>query len=421
MSREKLAIIGTGMAGMSSAYFLNEDYELTIFEKNDYVGGHTNTITVQTPNETVDFDTGFMVFNEKTYPNMVNLFKSLNVNYKNTSMSFSVAHRKKDIEFSGTGINGLFGQRKNILRPKFYKLLLEIDRFNKTAIEFLSDNDSEELTISEYLKKNKFSDEMKNLYLVPMSSAVWSTPHETMDKFPAKTLIRFFDNHGFLGLNTQHQWKTVTGGSKNYRDKLINNFKEKIIVKSPVESVKLEENNKVRVQTQKDDLLFDKVLIAAHADEALRMRDNPSEIELKLLSAFKYQDNMATIHFDESVMPKNKNLWSSWNYITPEKNNDSYTVYWMNSLQHISKKKNYFININGESYVSPNLIHKQINYAHPLFNIETEIAQQSLPLLNSKESPIYYAGSYFRYGFHEDALISGINASEAILGRKVIL
>lgn len=421
MSREKLAIIGTGMAGMSSAYFLNEDYELTIFEKNDYVGGHTNTITVQTPNETVDFDTGFMVFNEKTYPNMVNLFKSLNVNYKNTSMSFSVAHRKKDIEFSGTGINGLFGQRKNILRPKFYKLLLEIDRFNKTAIEFLSDNDSEELTISEYLKKNKFSDEMKNLYLVPMSSAVWSTPHETMDRFPAKTLIRFFDNHGFLGLNTQHQWKTVTGGSKNYRDKLINNFKEKIIVKSPVESVKLEENNKVRVQTQKDDLLFDKVLIAAHADEALRMRDNPSEIELKLLSAFKYQDNMATVHFDESVMPKNKNLWSSWNYITPEKNNDSYTVYWMNSLQHISKKKNYFININGESYVSPNLIHKQINYAHPLFNIETEIAQQSLPLLNSKESPIYYAGSYFRYGFHEDALISGINASEAILGRKVIL
>ena len=175
------------------------------------------------------------------------------------------------------------------------------------------------------------------------------------------------------------------------------------------------------MQTQKDDLLFDKVLIAAHADEALRMRDNPSEIELKLLSAFKYQDNMATIHFDESVMPKNKNLWSSWNYITPEKNNDSYTVYWMNSLQHISKKKNYFININGESYVSPNLIHKQINYAHPLFNIETEIAQQSLPLLNSKESPIYYAGSYFRYGFHEDALISGINASEAILGRKVIL
>ena len=409
------------MAGMSSAYFLNDEYDLTIFEKNDYVGGHTNTITVETPTETVDFDTGFMVFNEETYPNMINLFNRLGVLYKDTSMSFSVAHRRRDIEFSGTGLNGLFGQRKNLLRPKFYKLLLEIDRFNKTAVDFLSKNSSEEMTISEYLKKNNFSDEMKNLYLVPMSSAVWSTSHETMDKFPAKTLIRFFDNHGFLGLNTQHQWKTVIGGSKNYRDKLIEEYKERIITNSPVQNVKLENDKKVRVQTEKDDLLFDKVLIASHADEALRMRENPSELELKLLSAFKYQDNMATVHFDESVMPKNKNLWSSWNYITPEKNNDSYTVYWMNSLQHVSKKKNYFININGQNYVSPDQIHRQIKYSHPLFNIETESAQKILPKLNNDNSPIYYAGSYFRYGFHEDALMSGIDASESILGRKVLV
>ncbi len=421
MSKEKLAVIGTGMAGMSAAYFLQDQYDITVFEKNNYVGGHTNTITVSSPEETVDFDTGFMVFNKETYPNMIKLFKKLEVPYKDTSMSFSVAHRKRNIEFSGTGLNGLFGQRKNLLKPSFYKLLLEIDRFNKTATDFLNNNNSHDLTIDEYLTQHRFSKEMKDLYLVPMSSAVWSTPHETMNKFPAKTLIRFFDNHGFLGLDTQHQWKTVIGGSKNYRDRLIKNFQDKIKTNSPVVTVSIDNDKKVKVITNSNEFKFDKVILASHADESLRMRNNPTELELKLLSAFRYQDNLATVHFDESVMPKNKNLWSSWNYITPNKNNESYTVYWMNSLQHISNIKNYFININGEKFVDPKKIHRQIAYSHPLFNIETEKAQPHLHELNKNDTPVYYAGAYFRYGFHEDALWSGINVAESILGREITL
>ena len=421
MKKQTLAVVGTGMAGMSAAYFLKDRFDITVYEKNDYVGGHTNTITVKTDEETVDFDTGFMVFNEETYPNMINLFKNLEVPYKDTSMSFSVAHRAKNIEFSGTGLNGLFGQRSNLLRPSFYKLLLEIDRFNKSATKFLEDETGEDFTIAEYLTKYGFSEEMKNLYLVPMSSAVWSTPHETMDKFPAKTLIRFFDNHGFLGLNTQHQWKTVIGGSKHYRDRLIAEFKEKILTDDEVKSVSITADNKVNIKSINGEKTFDKVVLASHADESLRMRENPTEQELKLLSAFRYQDNLATVHFDESVMPKNKNLWSSWNYITPKNHNDSYTVYWMNSLQHVSKKKNYFININGESQINPNLIHRKIKYAHPLFNIETDKAQKHLHKLNGHDTPVYYAGSYFRYGFHEDALLSGIEVSEAILGEKINL
>ena len=409
------------MAGMSAAYFLDDQYDITVFEKNNYVGGHTNTITVDTPVEKVDFDTGFMVFNEKTYPNMVKLFKKLDVAYKNTSMSFSVSHRQKNVEFSGTGLNGLFGQRRNLLRPSFYKLLSEIDRFNKTAEDYLNDPNSEDLNIKEYLQKFNFSDEMKNLYLFPMSSAVWSTPHETMDKFPAKTLIRFFKNHGFLGLNTQHQWKTVEGGSKKYRDQLIKKFHSKIHINDEVKNVFARKDGSVRIQTRENEYIFDKVVLACHADEALALRECPNESELKLLSAFKYQDNLATVHFDDSVMPKNKNLWSSWNYITPSINSESYTVYWMNSLQHISKKKNYFININGEDYVDPSLVYRKIKYSHPLFNVETDLAQQELHRLNSNQSPIYYAGSYFRYGFHEDALVSGISVSEAILGRNITI
>ena len=421
MSKQKLAVVGTGMAGMSAAYFLKQDYDITVFEKNDYVGGHTNTITVTSPEETVDFDTGFMVFNKETYPNMIKLFKKLEVPYKDTSMSFSVAHRKRNLEFSGSGLNGLFGQRQNLLKPSFYKLLLEIDRFNKTAGDFLNNKHSQDITIDEYLKHHNFSTEMKDLYLVPMSSAVWSTPHETMNKFPAKTLIRFFDNHGFLGLNTQHQWKTVIGGAKNYRDRLIKEFKDRINTNSPVRSVSVDKSGTVKISTNSKDFTFDKVVLASHADESLKMRENPTNLELKLLSAFRYQDNLATVHFDETVMPKNKKLWSSWNYITPEKNDESYTVYWMNSLQHISKVKNYFININGESYVDPNKIHRQIAYSHPLFNIETEKAQPLLHELNKTDTPIYYAGAYFRYGFHEDALWSGIKVSESILGRKINL
>ena len=414
--REKLAIVGTGMSAMSAAYFLKDDYDITLFEKNDYIGGHTNTITVNHNGETATFDTGFMVFNEVTYPNMLKLFKHLEVPYEDTDMSFAVAHREKNLEYNGSGLSGLFGQKRNLFNPKFIKTLMEINRFNQTAVELIK---KEKLGISlgDFLKKHNFSDEMKNIYLIPMSSAVWSTPHENMNQFPAMTLIRFFENHGFLGLNTQHQWKTVIGGSIQYRDRLISSFKDKIKTNSPVDKVTVEKDGKVSIKSNGETFNFDKCLMASHSDESLKMRENPTDIELKLLSAFRYQENIATVHTDESVMPKKKNVWSSWNYIT-EKENKNFTVYWMNSLQGVSEKNNYFININGEQFVDQNKIIKQITYHHPVFNTESEIASKDLPLLNNHDTPIYYAGAYMRYGFHEDALISGMNAAKSLLELK---
>ena len=414
--KEKLAIVGTGMSAMSAGYFLKDDYEITLFEKNDYIGGHTNTITVNNNGETATFDTGFMVFNEVTYPNMLKLFKHLEVPFTDTDMSFAVAHREKNLEYNGSGLSGLFGQKRNLFNPKFIKTLMEINRFNQTAVELIK---KEKLGISlgDFLKKHNFSDEMKNIYLIPMSSAVWSTPHENMNQFPAMTLIRFFENHGFLGLNTQHQWKTVIGGSIQYRDRLISSFKDRIKTNSPVDKVTVEKDGKVSIKSNGETHSFDKCLMASHSDESLKMRENPTDIELKLLSAFRYQENIATVHTDESVMPKKKNVWSSWNYIT-EKENKNFTVYWMNSLQGVSEKNNYFININGEQFVDQSKIIKQITYHHPVFNTESEIASKDLPLLNNHDTPIYYAGAYMRYGFHEDALISGMNAAKSLLELK---
>ena len=250
-----------------------------------------------------------------------------------------------------------------------------------------------------------------------MSSAVWSTPHENMNQFPAMTLIRFFENHGFLGLNTQHQWKTVIGGSIEYRDRLISTFRDRIKTSSAVKNVKVNHDKTVTLNVSGETLQFDKVIMASHSDESLMMREDPTELELKLLSSFKYQKNIATVHTDESVMPKKKNIWSSWNYVT-EKNNKNFTVYWMNSLQGVSEKNNYFININGEEFVNPSKVIKQITYHHPVFNTESEIASKDLHLLNEHNTPVYYAGAYMRYGFHEDALISGMNVAQSLLNLK---
>jgi predicted NAD/FAD-binding protein len=417
--KEKMAIIGTGIAGMSAAYFLKEKYELTIYEKNNYVGGHTNTVAI---NDEISFDTGFMVFNEVTYPLLTKLFKKLNVPYYDTSMSFGVSNKIINMEFNGSSLDGLFSQRKNLLSPRFIKMLLQINRFNKEAPNFLNDNQNSGLTLGDFVKKHNFGDDMKDLFLIPMSSAVWSTPHEDMNNFPIKTLIQFFYNHGFLGLDTQHQWKTVEGGSKTYREKLIHEFKGKIRTNSPAQQVR-QVDEKIEIVSNGVTETFDKVIFASHADETLSMLEKPTAIENDLLQHFKYQKNIATIHTDEQIMPRTKKVWSSWNYITQDgpSRTESYTVYYMNSLQKLKTKTNYFININGEKFIDPKKIIKEINYHHPVFDTNTAKAQNDLGKLNVQENRrIYFCGSYFRYGFHEDALLSSVNLCETLLGKELL-
>lgn len=418
---QTIAIIGTGIAGMSAAHFLNKHFDITLFEKNNYVGGHTNTITVDEEGTPINIDTGFMVFNHATYPNLLRLFTELNVPTKKTSMSFSVQHLPTGLEFSGSGLNGLFAQRKNILRPRYIRMLLQINRFNSECEEVLTDPRYAHLTLAEYVKEKRYGYDFLYKYLIPMSSAVWSTPIDLMLDFPAFSLVRFFKNHGFLGLKTQHQWYTVENGSQAYREMMIEPFRKKIKVNSPVARVERKKRSAEITLTNGQRAEYDKVIFASHADETMAMLSNPTHNELRLLSAFHYQENVALLHTDERVMPKTRSAWSSWNYRIDQptmKGLSPSTVYWMNSLQQVSKKKNYFVNINGEESVDPKKVLRRIVYTHPLFNVATQEAQKELASLNA-EGPLYYCGSYFKYGFHEDAFTSGLEVSRAVLNQKI--
>lgn len=417
---KKLAVIGTGMAGMSISYFLKDNYDITVFEKNNYIGGHTNTIEVFDGEAQKPMDTGFMVFNEITYPNMLKLFKKLGVEYYNTDMSFSVQHKKSGLEYNGSSLDGLFCQRKNLLNPKFIKMLININRFNKESPKLLQEGKLDNLSIKDMVEKYEYGIEMFEKFLSPMSSAVWSTPPDKMGDFPAATLVQFFYNHGFLGLDTQHQWKTVKGGSREYRNKLIDSFKDRIKVHNGAKKVSKKENAQYQIiDTNNEKHDFDLVVFACHADEALSLIEAPSEMHKKLLEPFKYQENIAIVHQDETVMPKTKKAWSSWNYIL-KNNSEAFTVYYMNKLQNISEKKDFFININGEESVDKDKVIQRIVYHHPLFNEKTQETQKVLFDINKYSEGMYFCGSYFRYGFHEDALLSSVNLANFMLNKEVL-
>jgi len=290
---KKTAIIGTGIAGMGCGHFLHKTDDITLFEQNDYVGGHTNTVTIDEDGNPVFVDTGFMVFNYETYPNLTGLFEEINAPVKKTDMSFSVQHKPSGLEYSGSSLNHLFAQRKNLFSLKFLKMLAEISRFNKESIKILDDPHYQNYSLGDYIKEFKFSDDMLWKYLVPMSSAVWSTPMKEMLDFPAVTLIRFFKNHGFLGLDTQHQWYTLDIGSQSYRELLIKPFRDKIHINRRAVNIR-RENGKVTVFTSDGSgEVFDRVIIASHADQALAMLEEPTNLESSLLSKFKYQYNKA--------------------------------------------------------------------------------------------------------------------------------
>jgi len=415
------ALIGTGIAGMGCAHFLHQHTNLTIYEQNDYVGGHTNTVTVDEDGKPVYIDTGFMVFNYKTYPNLCGLFDEIKAPVKKTDMSFSVQHLPSGLEYSGSSVNHLFAQRKNIFNLKYIKMLSQIARFNKESVKILDDPKYADYSIGQYIREFNFGEEMLWKYLVPMSSAVWSTPMEQMLDFPAVTLIRFFLNHGFLGLDTQHQWYTLENGSQAYREILIKPFKDKIYVNR--RAIKVSRNTDGTVTVHASDgsaETFDSVIIAAHGDQALAILEQPTNDEQRLLSNFKYQYNKAVLHTDSSIMPKAKLAWSSWNYSIKMQDDKlaPTTIYWMNQLQGVSDKKDYFVSINPHDGLDPKKIIKELDYEHPLFDVPAIQAQAELHTLN-QNGPVYFCGSYFKYGFHEDAFASAVELCRHLLGAPV--
>lgn len=416
----KTAIIGTGIAGMGCGHFLYKTDDLTFYEQNDYVGGHTNTVTVKEDSKLVYVDTGFMVFNYQTYPNLCKLFAEIGAPIKKTEMSFSVQHLPTGLEYSGSSVNHLFAQRKNFFNFKYIKMLNQIGRFNKESVKILDDPKYANYSIGQYIKEFNFGEEMLWKYLVPMSSAVWSTPMEEMLDFPAVTLIRFFLNHGFLGLDTQHQWYTPVNGSQSYREILIKPFRDRIHTSRKAVKVNRENGKVTIIASDGSSNVFDRVIIATHGDQALAILDQPTSEEQRLLSKFKYQYNKAVLHTDASIMPKAKMAWSSWNYSIKMQNGklNPTTIYWMNRLQQVSDKKDYFVSVNPHDGLDPNKIIKVLDYEHPLFDVPAINAQEELHKLN-ETGPVYFCGSYFKYGFHEDAFASAVKVCSHLLGRRL--
>jgi predicted NAD/FAD-binding protein len=421
----RLAIVGTGIAGLGCAHFLHRDFDLTLFEQGGHAGGHANTVDVTEPGTgaALPVDTGFMVFNRVTYPMLTRLFDSLGVATRPAPMSFSVRHADSGIEFSGSSVNHLFAQRRNLLRPRFFRMLAAVARFNREAISALEDPAVEGMTLADYVERRAYGSDFLDLYLVPMSSAVWSTPPESMLAFPAAALLRFFHNHGFLGLHTQHPWLTVEGGARTYVRRITEPWRGRIHLDTPAVGISRPGGRVAVVTADGAAREFDRVILACHADQALRMLADPTGGEARALGEFRYQANVATVHTDASVMPRTRLAWSSWNHEVARNADGSRataTHYWMNSLQGVSRRENYFVSINRPQAIDPRRVIRSFRYEHPLFTLGAVRTQRDLPGLNRAArgtTETFFAGSYFRYGFHEDALMSAVELSRLLLAR----
>ena len=429
MRVERIAVVGTGVAGLGCGYLLHRHHDIALFDRNDYAGGHTNTVTVQEGAKTLPIDTGFMVFNEVTYPNLTRLFAELELKTVPTSMSFSVQHLPTGIEYGAGSVGQLFARRRNLVDPRFLRTLYQIDRFNREAHEALENGSYERATLQQYADARGYGEDFLRFYLLPMSSAVWSTPFDQVREFPAMTLLAFFRNHGLLGgLSGQHPWLTVAGGAKTYVEKMTREFRDRIHLGNGVVRVERSSTEAKLSFADGSWRTFDRVVFACHADEALGMLADPTPQERRLLGAFGYKENLATLHTDPSPMPRRRRAWSSWNYRIEESGTGSErsasatTIYWMNRLQRVSDQNDYFVSIDDPGLINPSRVLKTIRYHHPIFTLAAIEAQRELPSLNriSPNQTTYYCGSYFRYGFHEDAYTSAIEASRALLGDAAV-
>ncbi|RXJ86084.1 NAD(P)/FAD-dependent oxidoreductase [Arcobacter sp. CECT 8985] len=398
----KIAVIGAGISGLASAYLLSKKYEVDLYEKEPRLGGHARTTIVQENNKTFGVDTGFLVFNNETYPLLTKLFKQLDVKIENSDMSFGFWDKKSNVAYNGESLKGLFFQKKNLFSYKHYKMIFDIIKFNKKANSDL-DTNSDDLNknLGEYLLD--FSEVFKQRYILPMGAAIWSTPDTKMNDFPAKTFLQFFKNHGLLGVNTHHQWLTVSDGSINYVNKISKKISGKIILNSDIVKVKREENKVILKNSFNEEFVYDKVIFACHAPQTLELLEDATKNEIDILSCFKYKENKAVLHNDKKALYKDEKIYAAWNYTNNENRSSVSLSYWINRLQNLKSKKDYFVTLN-EDYDFKQYIEK-ISYEHPQFDRKAIDAQEKRDLINGKNNT-YFAGAYWRYGFHEDGLYS---------------
>ncbi len=403
----KIAVVGSGISGLSAAYYLSKKHRVDLFEKEDHFGGHSHTIDLKLGNKKISVDIGFIVFNFKTYPNLIDFFNENKIEIEKSDMSFSVSVNGSSFEYCGRGLNGIFSNRSNLINFKFLRMFFDIIKFYKKCDNLNKFN--EETTLGDYLKKEKVSKEFIDYHLIPMVSAIWSMPPYEANQMPLKFFLKFFQNHGLFKLKNRPQWYTVSNRSRTYVDNILSKINGEYFKNYQV--------TKIRCNTKGIQLFYggeseffnyDKVVLATHADESLSMIENPSEDEKKILSNFSYKENIAYIHTDEKIMPKNKKAWSSWNSsIKKDEIEKNSITYWLNLLQNLKCEENIFLTLNPYFEIDSSKVLKKVKFTHPYFDQSALTYQSKLKNLQNKRN-ILFCGSYFGYGFHEDGIKSSI-------------
>ena len=404
----KIAVIGSGISGLSAAYYLSKSHKVDLFEKQDHFGGHAYTLEVDLQNKIIPVDIGFIVFNYKTYPNLISFFQENKIKIEKSDMSFSVSVKDTNIEYCGRGINGIFSNRSNLFNIKFIKMFFEIISFYKKSNNL---NDVKlDLSLGEFLNQQRLSKYFINYHLIPMVSAIWSMPPYEANQMPLSFFLKFFQNHGLFKIKDRPQWYTVSNRSKTYVDKILKQISGEYFKNYKINRIKRYLNGaQVYYGNDNEFFSYDKVIIATHADEALKLIEKPTEEERTILSNFKYKENIAYIHFDENIMPKNKKNWCSWNSSVDELNvNNNSVTYWLNLLQNLKEEKNIFLTLNPYQKINEEKIFKKVKFTHPYYDQSTLINQKNLSKIQNRES-ILFCGSYFGYGFHEDGIKSSLN------------
>ncbi|MEQ1824531.1 MAG: FAD-dependent oxidoreductase [Pirellula sp.] len=425
----KIAIIGAGISGLTATYRLSPAHDVVLFEANDYLGGHTNTVDVELEGEHHAIDTGFIVFNDWTYPNFIAMLDELGVPSRPTSMSFSVRCESSNLEYNGSSWNGLFAQRRNLMRPSFYRMLADILRFNRDAPEMvLSQPASDETCVGEFLTQHRYSREFAEHYLLPMGAAIWSCPLGTFEMFPIRFIVEFYKNHGLLSLSNRPTWRVVDGGSRNYVAKMAERFRDRIRLDTPIEQVRRSPSDAIVVPRGGPPQSFDHVIFACHSDQALRMLSDPTASETDLLSEFPYGRNIAVLHVDQTVLPKRRRAWASWNYhicrhssyegASPSSHGQAATVtYQMNMLQHIHSKHVFNVTLNSDERIDQTKVLRRFEYHHPIFTVRRAAAQaRHHELINVHRTS--YCGAYWGNGFHEDGVVSALRVCESLMPKE---
>ena len=423
--RQRVAVIGSGIAGLSAAHHLNYHVDLSLFEAGSYFGGHTHTVDVTLPSPqgtvTHGVDTGFLVYNQRTYPGLIGLFESLNIRTAASDMSFSVQARWDDtgkvLEWNGANLNSVFAQRSNLLRPRFWGLLKDIMRFNQLATDLAQSGKADALTqpLQQFLDEHRFGSAFRQGYLLPMLGCIWSCPTTQMLQFPVATMVRFCDNHGLLQVNNRPPWFTVAGGAKHYVQAITERISDKRL-NSPVLGIARDAQG-VQIRTAQGVEHFDQVVLATHADQSLALLERPSSDEQALLGAIRFQANRAVLHTDTRVMPQRRLAWAAWNYQRTQDDSESARVclhYWLNRLQPLPFKQDVIVSLNPASPIDPATILGSYDYDHPVFDLPAIAAQNQLPRLQGQQRT-WYAGAWMRYGFHEDGYQAGLAAAKSLL------